>query len=281
MVIDNGSLDSSMANLPACSTLKTHCLEENHGFAGANNFAFQLLPEADYFITLNPDAFPESDFIERLEEAARAYPDYTSFASRMMQDNLTLDGAGDVYHISGLAWRNLHNRPYLPDQHQPREVFAPCAGAAMYRAKDLREAGGFDDTFFCYMEDVDLGYRLQLKGCRCLYVPQAAVLHLGSAITGKYPDFALYYGHRNLVWTLVKNAPAPLLGLALPAHILMTIVVGIVLLARGNLKPYLKAKFDALRELRRVLQQRKLVQRSRQVSSWRVLRLYDFHLTKR
>jgi GT2 family glycosyltransferase len=280
MVVDNGSHDRSMANLPRCSTLRVHELETNQGFASANNFAFRQIEDADYFITLNPDAFPKPDFIERFEEAARDHPEYASFASRMMRDENTVDGAGDVYHISGIAWRSLYNQRYFSDRHQPCDVFAPCAGAAMYKANDLIEAGGFDDSFFCYMEDVDLGYRLQLKGRRCLYVPQATVIHLGSAITGKYPDFALYYGHRNLVWTLVKNTPAPLLPLIIPAHLLMTVVVGIVFLARGKFKPYLQAKIDAIRGLGRVLRQRKQVQNTRQISSWKILRLYNLRLKK-
>lgn len=280
MVVDNASHDSSMEQLPACSVLKTHKLETNEGFASANNFAFRQLDDVDYFITLNPDAFPKPDFIEKLEEAAISYPEYASFASRMMRDENTVDGAGDVYHISGIAWRSLHNQRYFSDQHQPCEVFAPCAGAAMYKASYLIEAGGFDDSFFCYMEDVDLGYRLQLMGHRCRYVPQARVVHLGSAITGKYPDFALYYGHRNLVWSLAKNTPAPLLLLVIPAHLLMTVVVGIVFLTRGDLKPYLQAKLDAMRGLGRVLRQRKQVQITREIGSWKIFQLYSLRLKR-
>lgn len=280
MVVDNGSDDGSMANLPSVSTLKIHESETNQGFGSANNFAFRQIEDADYFITLNPDAFPKPDFIERFEEAAKDHPEYASFASRMMRDEDIVDGAGDVYHISGIAWRSLYNQRYFSDQHQACEVFAACAGAAMYKAKELIEAGGFDDSFFCYMEDVDLGYRLQLKGHRCRYVPQATVVHLGSAITGKYPDFALYHGHRNLVWSMVKNTPAPLLPIVIPAHLLMTVVVGMVFLSRGTLKPYLKAKIDAIRGLGRVLRQRKQVQKTRQISSWEILRLCNFRLKK-
>jgi GT2 family glycosyltransferase len=128
------------------------------------------------------------------------------------------------------------------------------------------------------MEDVDLGYRLQLKGKRCLYVPQANALHIGSAIVSKYPDFATYYGHRNLVWAMVKNTPGPLLPLVLPAHLAMSILLAAVFLARGQLRVYLRAKFDALQGLGRVWGQRKQVQKTRQVSCWRILRLYDFRL---
>lgn len=280
MIVDNASQDNSMDALSEYPELNICKLETNKGFAGANNIAFNKMATADYFITLNPDAFPEPDFIEKLEEAARDHPEYSSFASRMMLDINTVDGAGDAYHISGLAWRNLHNRRYYPDQHQAREVFAPCAGAAMYRAKDVIEMGGFDDSFFCYMEDIDLGYRLQLRGKRCLYVPGANVLHIGSAIVSKYPGFATYYGHRNMVWVLVKNTPNPLLLLALPAHLIMSILLAVVFLARGQSSLYMRAKIDALRGLGRVWNQRKHIQKTRRISSWRLLRLYEFGLTR-
>lgn len=267
-----------MANLPYIPGISICKLETNQGFASANNIGFRQLSDADYFITLNPDAFPRSDFIEKLEEAAKDHPGYASFATRTMASEATVDGAGDVYHISGLAWRKFHNRRYVPGQHQHREVFSPCAGAAMYRASDLIQVGGFDDSFFCYMEDIDLGYRLQLRGKRCLYVPEANALHIGSATVSKYPGFALYYGHRNLVWTLVKNTPGALLPLVLPAHLVMSILLVAIFLTRGQLRVYLRAKFDAIKGLGRVWGQRKQIQKTRQESSWRILRLYDFSL---
>lgn len=269
-----------MASLPARSELRTHKLESNLGFASANNIAFQHIENADYFITLNPDAFPEADFIENLEEAARNHPEYGSFATRMMQNETTVDGAGDSYHISGLAWRNLHHRKYFPERHHQRDVFAPCAGAAMYSAKTIVELGGFDDAFFCYMEDVDLGYRMQLSGKRCLYVPQATVQHIGSAIVSKYPGFAVYHGHRNLVWTLIKNTPGALLPLVVPIHLLMSIVLGLIYLARGQSKVYWRAKVDAVGGLSMMWRQRGHVSKARRISAWKLLQAYDFSLGK-
>ena len=277
-VIDNASQDESMARLPAHPDLRTHYLATNQGFAAANNIAFENIEGADYFITLNPDAFPEIDFVEKLEAAANSHPEYGSFATRMMQNHTTVDGAGDSYHISGLAWRNLHHRKYFPDRHFQRDVFAPCAGAAMYNASTIAELGGFDDAFFCYMEDVDLGYRMQLSGKRCLYVPEAAVQHIGSAIVSKYPGFAVYHGHRNLVWALIKNTPWSLLPLVLPIHLLMSIVLAIIYLARGQSKVYWRAKIDAARGLGKMWRKRAQVRALRKISVWKLLQAYDVSL---
>ncbi|MFT4520615.1 MAG: GT2 family glycosyltransferase [Halioglobus sp.] len=280
IIIDNASQDSSMADLPMIPGLEVHALGENSGFAAANNTAFERSSGMDYFITLNPDAFPAPDFIEQLEKAAESHPDYASFASRMMRDETTVDGAGDQIHISGLAWRHLHGRHYAIEEHTECDVFSACAGAAMYRAQDISELGGFDESFFCYMEDVDLGYRLQLRDRPCLYVPTAEVLHMGSAITGQYPGFAVYHGHRNLVWVMVKNTPAALLLLVLPAHLLMSIVLAGVYLARGQFRIYLKAKLDALRGLGQVWGKRKKEQEQASSGSAAMLRHFNFRLIR-
>jgi GT2 family glycosyltransferase len=115
-------------------------------------------------------------------------------------DLAVLDGVGDAYHISGLVWRMGHGEPVASFSEQVREVFSPCAAAALYRRSVLLEVGGFDEDFFCYVEDVDLGFRLRLAGHKALSVPDAVVYHVGSATTGgQHSDFAVYHGHRNLV----------------------------------------------------------------------------------
>jgi GT2 family glycosyltransferase len=278
IVVDNASTDQSLAGLPPLENLEQILLPENLGFAAGNNIGIKRLENIDYIITLNPDAFPELDFIQTLEGAARTYPNYASYACRMMLDPDTLDGAGDAYHFSGFVSRRLRMQPLYQGDTQPREVFSPCSAAAMYQAATLEKVGGFDESFFCYMEDVDLGYRLQLRGHHCIYIPDATVLHLGSAITRNYPGFAVYHGHRNLVWVLVKNTPTPLLLLVVPSHLLLSIVVFFVCLVRGQARNFLKARMDALRDLKRVIQQRRTIQLERSVSSWNVLKSYDFRM---
>jgi GT2 family glycosyltransferase len=86
----------------------------------------------------------------------------------------------------------------------------------LYRRSALIELGGFDEDYFCYVEDVDLGFRLRLAGHQCLYIPSSIVHHVGSGSTGgKNSDFAVYHGHRNLVWTYVKDMPGFLFWLFL------------------------------------------------------------------
>src|SRR5512138_814980 len=139
---------------------------------------------------------------KKLVVLAEAHQDTSSFSSRQLQANDPefLDGAGDAYHVSGMAWRIGLGYPVKSYGLMPTSLFSPCAAAAMYLREAFLDVGGFDEDFFSYFEDVDLGFRLQLKGYRCLYVPGAVVHHVGSASLGQRSDFAFYHSHRNLVW---------------------------------------------------------------------------------
>jgi GT2 family glycosyltransferase len=155
----------------------------------------------------------------------------------------------------------------LPPPESPREVFSACAAAALYRRDALLEIGGFDERYFCYVEDVDAGFRLRLRGYRCLYVPDAVAHHVGSATTGKGSDFSTYHGHRNLVWTFFKDMPGPLLALYLPQHLILNVLSVVWFSMRGQARTILRAKWDALRGLPAVLRDRRRVQRLRRIGA--------------
>lgn len=278
VVVDNASTDGSLAELetryPCVYLIKS---QENLGFAAANNLAVATAVETDWIALLNPDAFPEPDWLEAFQNTALANPEYSFFCCRMLKadDPTALDGAGDSYHVSGLAWRKFHGCKALGNAMRQQEVFAPCAAAALYRRAAFLEAGGFDEAYFCYMEDVDLAYRLRLLGHRCLYVPSAVVHHVGSGIVGRRSDFATYHGHRNLVWTYVKNMPGYLFWLYLPQHVLINIASIIWLGLRGQGRVILTAKRDALRQLPRVWRQRRSIQENRRVSAGELRQVMD------
>jgi GT2 family glycosyltransferase len=270
VVIDNastdGSVDAARVRYPRVEIVR---LPRNSGFAAASNIGIRALPDCPWVAFLNPDAFPEPAWIEALVRAALRHPGCAAFGSHMLnaRDQRLVDGTGDVYHVSGRAWRRDEGRPVA--QIEPRglsEIFAPCAAAALYRRDLLIDLGGFDEEYFCYSEDVDLGFRLRLAGYRSLYVPDATVLHVGSAVTGRYSDFSVYHGHRNLVWTFVKNMPAPLLWLYLPQHFMLNLATVVWFGLHGRVRIILKAKWDALRGLRRVWGRRREVQARRRAS---------------
>ena len=162
---------------------------------------------------------------------------------------------------------------------EPEEIFAPCA-AALFHRDALVDVGGFDEDFFCYVEDVDLGFRLRLAGYRCLFVPASVAQHVGSGTTGgQHSEFAMYHGHRNMVWTFVKDMPGMLFWLLLPLHVLMNLATILWFASKGRSGVILRAKRDALLELPEMWRKRKMIQSTRIASAREIFRLMDKGIT--
>lgn len=270
VLVDNNSTDNSVDGLKddwIDFSFVVKKLDANLGFAVANNIGAQLAG-GKWIVLLNADAYPEPDWLERLVRAAEENPEYNFFSSRQIQYNAPhlLDGAGDEYHVSGLAWRRFYNHVENAYGLEQTEVFGACAAAAMYRREDFLKVGGFDEDYFSYFEDVDLSFRLRLAGGRCLYVPDAVVHHVGSASTGKLSDFVVYYGHRNLVWAFIKDMPGSLFWFYLPLHLAMNLFFLVSFIFKGKGRAIFKAKMDAMRGIPSVIKKRKDVQKLRKVS---------------
>ncbi|MBL4719603.1 MAG: glycosyltransferase family 2 protein [Alphaproteobacteria bacterium] len=231
IIADNGSTDSSFDDARSALDDPRFSFVEfgtNHGFARGNNLAVKMV-ETPLVALLNPDAIPEPGWLDALDRAQLANPGADSFGSLQLdlKDPSRLDGAGDNYLALGVPWRGGHGRdaalaPPLG------AVFSACAAAALYRADAFRALGGFDEDYFCYVEDVDLGFRLRLRGGACLQIPDAVVAHAGGVSSGSQrSDFAVYHGTRNMIWTFVKNMPGPLFWILAPGHVF---VLGVLLL---------------------------------------------------
>jgi GT2 family glycosyltransferase len=267
ILIDNGSNDSALEELeegyPSLRLIIKR-LESNHGFAAANNIGARLA-HGRWLALLNADAFPEPDWLENLIKSVEDYPEYSCFSSRQIQANTPelLDGTGDSYHVSGMAWRRNIDYPSNQFGRRIEEIFSPCAAAALYLREAFLKAGGFDEDFFSYFEDVDLGFRLRLHGHRALYVPAAVVHHVGSVTFGMNSDFSLYHSHRNLVWTFFKNMPTRLFLKYLPAHIFANLMYLLYYTISGRGKVLWKAKWDAIYNLSLFLGKRKEIQKAR------------------
>lgn len=280
IIVDNASSDSSADGLSECYPhVKVVRLDKNIGFAAANNYAARLVSdECNWLAFLNPDAFPEPNWLDSLMDAVKRHSEYAFFGSRLMNANepSSYDGTGDCYHISGVVWRERHENATDVSALKMKEIFSPCAAAALYRKDVFIEANGFDEDFFCYVEDVDLGFRLRLFGYRCLYVPDAVAYHVGSATTGgRHCDFVVYHGHRNLVWTYVKNMPGALFWLLLPAHIIVNLVTIIRFSLQGQGAIILKAKWDAFCGVPNMWKKRRDIRKNRGASVGEIWRMLD------
>ena len=279
VVVDNASKHFRVAPMAPANT-QYERLSFNSGFAQGNNIAVKLLGDCDWIALVNPDAFLAPDWIERMLEAASTEVDYAFFAGKTLieGDPSLLDGAGDIYHISGITWRRGYRQPDV-NAAERIEVFGPCAATAMYARDAFEVVGGFDEDFFCYVEDVDLAFRLRLAGYRCLFVPDAVALHVGSGTTGgQHSPFSVYHGHRNLVWAFVKNMPGGWFWLFLPLHLAMNVAACALFTWRGQARTIAKAKRDALRGLPLMWRKRVSVQQGRVARATDLLRVMSMAL---
>jgi N-acetylglucosaminyl-diphospho-decaprenol L-rhamnosyltransferase len=235
---------------------------ENLGFAAGNNRAAERAPEAAFIVLLNPDAFPEPNWLEELLEAADAHPEAACLGSTQIDgaDPAVFDGLGDAYHALGLGWRGGHGQRGL--QPQSGETFSACAAAMLVRGEAWRAAGGFDESFFSYGEDLDLGFRLRLMGHTVRQVASARVVHLGGASAARRSEFAVYHGRRNRLWMFVKTMPSPLFWLLAPGHAAFTAALGLSALIRRD-QATLRALRDAVLGLPQVWRRRRDLQRKR------------------
>ena len=263
VIVDNGSTDGSLDGIiekyPRLN-FQIKELGQNRGFSAANNIGVQIA-RGPWAALLNTDAFPAPDWLSTLAQAIARFGNQCVYASRQIQADLPnlLDGEGDVYHVSGLGWRRHYNYPVY-EASEPFRVFSACGATALFPRADFLAVGGFDEDYFAYHEDVDLGFRLRLRGLDCMLIPQAVVHHIGSASSGKASDFAVYHGHRNLVWTFFKDMPALLFWLYLPLHLVMNLVFILYFSAQGRGRVILRAKWHALRGLPSMLRKRKQTQ---------------------
>ena len=176
VVIDNASRDGSRELLAErFPSVRVLPLEENAGFAAAANRGIEAV-RAEAVAMLNPDVVLAPDWLERTVAAMAADPATGAVACKMvdMEDPGVLYDAGDILRRDGACEQRGRFRPDDGRYDEPEEMFAACAGAALYRRSAIAAVGGFDERFFIYLEDVDLGLRLRLAGWRCRYEPAVA-----------------------------------------------------------------------------------------------------------
>ena len=267
IVVDDGSTDHTIAMLasqfPSVSVTQ---LGRNTGLACATNTAIRA-SFAEFVVLLNNDAVPEPNWLAALVATADRHPTAGSIASRMRlyDRHDQLHSAGDTYSVSGIPGNRGVWQQDGPAFNREEEVWAACAGAALYRRSALEQVSldgtVFDEALFMYCEDVDLGWRLQLNGYPCVYAPDAIVYHRLSA-TGGGP-MASYWCGRNFPRVLLANVPTPLLTrywrFMLRAQFKLTweaIVHGREPAARAQLR----GQFRAIGDIPKVLKRRGQVQ---------------------
>jgi GT2 family glycosyltransferase len=208
IVVDNASDDGSVElvreRYPEVELL---ALPRNAGFAGAVNRGLSN-SDSEWVLLLNNDTTIEPDAVARLLAAGERRADVGSVAAQMrfLDRPGTINSAGIEIDRLGIVYDRLLGQPAEDGEHEPVEVFGASGGAALLRREMLGRIGGFDDSFFVYLEDADVAWRARMAGWRCLYVPGAVVHHHHSATAGHSSPFKHFHVGLNRVRLLAKNA---------------------------------------------------------------------------
>jgi GT2 family glycosyltransferase len=208
VVVDNGSTDGSLELLAARAPfVRTVGLGRNMGFAFAANRGVEAV-RSELVALVNTDVLLEPRWLERLTEALSAHPEAASVASKMvdMSDPGVLYDTGDFLRRDGASEQRGRFERDDGRFDGPGEVFSACAGAALYRRDAVLAEGGFDERYFAYLEDVDLGLRLRLRGWTCRYEP-AVARHAGGATSSRLRRPLLAWVERNTLLLVARWFP--------------------------------------------------------------------------
>ena len=222
----------------------------------------------EFIALVNNDAQAERDWLERLLQPMLADPGVGICASKLVIDGTeAIDSAGDGATTAGVGFNRGHWEDHRNYGTLDR-VLGACAAASLYRYKMIDEIGFLDEDFFLYDEDVDLSFRAQLAGWKCMYVPDAVVYHKGNATAGRLSDTHVYYHTRNLEFVWIKNMPLGLM-LRFVHHKIIQEIGSFCYLCLRHMKwrAFFRAKRDALKMLPVMLRKRKQIQKRRRVSN--------------
>lgn len=247
--VDNGSLDGSRSymreNYPEIEMI---LLDKNYGFSCAVNRGIKQ-SKGKYIVLLNNDTEVEPTWLENLVGCIESDPLIFSCCSKMVrhQERHLIDDAGDVYFVLGWAHKRGDGKS-IQLYEKTEEVFSSCAGAAIYRRAVFDEIGYFDESFFAYLEDMDISYRARIYGYKNMYCSNAIVYHIGSATSGatRHNSFKVKLSARNNIYMHYKNMPIVQRWLNAPFLILGWMIKYIYFRKKGLGKDFIEGTREAL-----------------------------------
>lgn len=214
LVVDNASRDHSVEMVrrvaPQARILSQAC---NSGFAAAVNRGTQEA-RGEWVAVLNNDTEAEAEWLAECSAAIGRHPDASFLACRILDYSRRdrIYSAGDCFLRAGIGYRRGEERPDGEEYRCEIPIFSACGCAALYRRAALEQVQGYDEHFFAYLEDVELGLRLQAAGAHGYYVPAAKVYHLGGATSGgEFAPLAVSLRTRNAILLLLKSIPGRVL----------------------------------------------------------------------
>ncbi len=283
IVVDNGSTDDSAdfisKNFPEVKLIKN---SKNLGFGGGNNIGIKTA-RGNYIFILNNDTELDINCVAELYKGINKSPKVGMCATKILSyfDRQMIDNIGHLLYYDGLNRGKGRLEPDKGQYNKIAEAFYPSGCAAFYRKEAIDEAGPFDEDFFLYGDDTELGLRCRFLDWQCLYIPTAIVYHMYSATAGKYTPLKAKLVERNRIWVAVKLFPFPLLLLnpffALIRYIYQAYGALCGKGAAGKfteefskaqlIKILLIANLEALLGIPRMIKKRKIIQKTKKINN--------------
>ena len=296
IIVDNGSSDGSQDYIKkAFPWVRLVELSDNTGFAGGNVAGYRH-SSGSFVVTLNNDTVVEKDWLAELVAVAEKYPDTGMVASRICSyyDHDRIDSLGMIICLDGMSRGNHRGESFSRLERVPDRILLPSACSALYRRELIEQIGFFDESFFAYCEDTDLGLRGRLAGWDARLAEKSVVYHKYSASAGSFSPFKLFLVERNHFWVVLKNFPAILLIL-LPLTTFMRFFFLFLLVLKSAategrnmqqqqkiacIKAVISGMFHALFSFHLVFRERKKLARIHKIKSFEFIRLLLLHKMK-
>ena len=251
IVVDNGSNDRS-AEVAESLGARVIRLDRNEGFGRAVNRGIEAAT-GDWIALVNNDVELAGGWLREMLHGAEAANAWFA-AGKVLDaaDHSQVDGAGDAVCRGGTAWRLGHGRPEVAVFGQVRQIYFPSATATLFRREFFERAGGFDESFFAYLEDVDLGLRAAIADLPGVYVPDARAFHQGSRTGGAWSGPVVTWMTCNQLLLLAKFYPARLLVRFACPILAAQCLWAALAISRGRGLPWIRGVWEGLKRARRI-----------------------------
>lgn len=277
IVVDNGSTDGSAGYIrEEFPWTKLVELSANRGFAEGSIAGYEQ-STGQLIVLLNNDTEVHPDWLSEIHKASVLFPEAGSFASKMMyfDDRQRIENCGFALGTTGTTIDLGRDELDGPKWQEPQEIFGGCGGAVAYRRSMLEVVGFLDPDFFMVYEDVDLSFRAQLRGYKCVYIPAAIVFHRYRATLGTRPGPQVFYSQRNIEYVYFKNMPLGLMLRSILGRFLYEIGAAVYFARKGCGAAFLHSKSSFVRHLPALWRKRRIIQRGKTVGNPQLLSLME------
>jgi len=218
ILVDNGSTDGSAEFIEERygGWIRIIRNKKNLGFAGGNNVGIRVA-KGGYIVLLNNDTWVDPSWLKELVKATQFDTQIGMWGSKVCSyyQRNRIEGIGELIYWDGLSRAQGQFEQDVGQYEVMQEILFPPGCGAMYRKSVFDEIGLFDEDFFAYGDDTEIGIRARLAGWKCLYVPRAIIYHKNSGTAGQYSPLKAFYVERNRLWVTIKYFPFPLLLLSI------------------------------------------------------------------